>query len=51
MLLANGTGPPLAGQELEAFAVAVRHVCVDLARKIIIDAEGAQHLITIEVEG
>ena len=50
-LLANGTGPPLAGQELEAFAVEVRHVCVELARKIIIDAEGAQHLITIEVEG
>jgi glutamate N-acetyltransferase/amino-acid N-acetyltransferase len=50
-LLANGSGPPLAGQELEAFAVEVRHVCVELARKIIIDAEGAQHLITIEVEG
>lgn len=51
ILLANGRGPPLAGQELEAFAVEVRHVCVELARKIIIDAEGAQHLITIEVEG
>ena len=50
-LLANGSGPPLAGQELEAFAVEVRHVCVELARKIIIDAEGAEHLITIEVEG
>jgi glutamate N-acetyltransferase/amino-acid N-acetyltransferase len=50
-LLANGAGPPLSGQELEAFAVEVRHVCVELARKIILDAEGAQHLITIEVEG
>ncbi|MBM3981031.1 MAG: bifunctional glutamate N-acetyltransferase/amino-acid acetyltransferase ArgJ [Planctomycetes bacterium] len=50
-LLANGSGPPLAGAELEAFAVEVRHVCVELARKIIIDAEGAEHLITIEVEG
>ena len=50
-LLANGTGPPLAGQELEAFAVEVRHVCVELARKIAIDAEGREHLITIEVEG
>jgi glutamate N-acetyltransferase/amino-acid N-acetyltransferase len=50
-LLANGSGPPLAGPELDAFAVAVRHTCVELARKIIIDAEGAQHLITIEVEG
>lgn len=51
LLLANGSGPPLSGQELEAFAVAVRHTCVELARKIIIDAEGAEHLITIEVEG
>jgi glutamate N-acetyltransferase/amino-acid N-acetyltransferase len=50
-LLANGGGPPLAGAELEAFAVEVRHACVELARKIIIDAEGAEHLITIEVEG
>ncbi len=51
LLLANGTGPPLAGQAIEAFALEVRHVCVELARKIIIDAEGAEHLITIEVEG
>lgn len=51
LLLANGSGPPLAGQELDAFAFEVRHVCVELARKIILDAEGAEHLITIEVEG
>jgi glutamate N-acetyltransferase/amino-acid N-acetyltransferase len=50
-LLANGSGPPLAGPELEAFAVEVRHVCVELARKIVTDAEGAEHLITIDVEG
>ncbi|QJW93992.1 bifunctional glutamate N-acetyltransferase/amino-acid acetyltransferase ArgJ [Frigoriglobus tundricola] len=50
-LLANGSGPPLAGQDLDAFALEVRHVCVELARKIIIDAEGAEHLITIDVDG
>lgn len=50
-LLANGSGPPLAGAELEAFAYEVQHVCVELARKIILDAEGAEHLITIEVDG
>lgn len=50
-LLANGSGPPLAGADLEAFANEVRQVCVELARKIILDAEGAEHLITIEVEG
>lgn len=50
-LLANGSGPPLAGAELEAFGYEVQHVCVELARKIILDAEGAEHLITIEVDG
>jgi glutamate N-acetyltransferase/amino-acid N-acetyltransferase len=50
-LLANGHGPRLAGQELAAFRDAVGGVCVELARKIAIDAEGAEHLITIEVEG
>ncbi|AMV25736.1 Arginine biosynthesis bifunctional protein ArgJ [Gemmata sp. SH-PL17] len=50
-LLANGNGPPLAGAELDAFAHEVRHVCIELARKIIIDAEGAEHLVTIDVEG
>lgn len=50
-LLANGTGPQLAGPELAAFQDAIASVCVELARKIAIDAEGAQHLITIEVDG
>ncbi|MBA4187219.1 MAG: arginine biosynthesis protein ArgJ [Planctomycetaceae bacterium] len=50
-LLANGTGPQLIGPELAAFQDAVMSVCVELARKIAIDAEGAQHLISIEVEG
>jgi glutamate N-acetyltransferase/amino-acid N-acetyltransferase len=50
-LLANGDGPKLAGRELASFRDAVTSVCVELARKIAIDAEGAEHLITIEVEG
>ena len=50
-LLANGSGPPLANHELDAFALEVRQVCTELARKIIIDAEGAEHIITIDVEG
>lgn len=50
-LLANGTGPKLAGPDLATFQDAVRSVCVELARKIAIDAEGAEHLITIDVEG
>lgn len=50
-LLANGQGPKLSGAELATFQDAVASVCVELARKIAIDAEGAEHLITIEVEG
>jgi glutamate N-acetyltransferase/amino-acid N-acetyltransferase len=50
-LLANGHGPKLAGADLAAFRDAVGAVCVELARKIAIDAEGSEHLITIEVEG
>ena len=50
-LLANGTGPNLTGRDLATFQDAVHGVCVELARKIAIDAEGAEHLITIEVEG
>jgi glutamate N-acetyltransferase/amino-acid N-acetyltransferase len=50
-LLANGTGPKLAGRDLATFRDAVSGACVELARKIAIDAEGAEHLITIAVEG
>jgi glutamate N-acetyltransferase/amino-acid N-acetyltransferase len=50
-LLANGTGPKLAGHDLATFRDAVAGVCTQLARKIAFDAEGAEHLITIEVEG
>ena len=50
-LLANGSGPPLAGRDLAAFHDAVSGVCMELARQIAMDAEGAQHLITVDVEG
>jgi glutamate N-acetyltransferase/amino-acid N-acetyltransferase len=50
-LLANGTGPRLSGHDLATFREAVGGVCTSLARKIALDAEGAEHLITIEVEG
>ncbi|OWK43688.1 bifunctional glutamate N-acetyltransferase/amino-acid acetyltransferase ArgJ [Fimbriiglobus ruber] len=50
-MLANGTGSPLAGAELEAFEPAIHAVCADLARQIAADAEGANHLITLDVDG
>lgn len=53
LLLANGAagGRPLAGDDLDAFAAEVRSACVELARMIPGDGEGATHRITIDVEG
>jgi glutamate N-acetyltransferase/amino-acid N-acetyltransferase len=54
LLLANGAagGAPLgAGEALEQFRAAVTEVCIELAKKIADDGEGATHLITIEIEG
>lgn len=51
LLFANGEGPKLAGEALAAYDEAVISVCADLARAIAADAEGASHLVTIQVEG
>lgn len=51
LLLSNGVGRPLAGHDLTLFAGAVHGVCAELARSIAADAEGASHLVTIDVEG
>jgi glutamate N-acetyltransferase/amino-acid N-acetyltransferase len=51
LVLANGAGTPLQGTTRDAFDRAVTDACVDLARAIAADAEGAQHLVTIRVEG
>lgn len=53
ILLAGGpSAVEIAGNEdLQAFAGALEDLCAELARKIIQDAEGAEHLITIDVRG
>jgi glutamate N-acetyltransferase/amino-acid N-acetyltransferase len=51
LLFANGSGSPLHGETLARFDQGVTAVCADLARAIAADAEGAAHLITIDVEG
>jgi glutamate N-acetyltransferase/amino-acid N-acetyltransferase len=53
LLLANGAagGAALAGTALGEFRQAVRAACVELARLIPADGEGATHTITIDVEG
>lgn len=51
LLLANGSGPALNGEAFTKFSSAVKEVCGELARAIAADAEGAAHLITVDVEG
>jgi glutamate N-acetyltransferase/amino-acid N-acetyltransferase len=52
LVLANGSaGQPLKGRSLTQFEEAATVVCGDLARAIAADAEGATHLIRIEVKG
>jgi glutamate N-acetyltransferase/amino-acid N-acetyltransferase len=53
LLLAGGTtgGDSLQGPDRAGFATLVRESCVELARMIPADGEGATHLITIDVEG
>lgn len=51
LVFANGAGQRLHGSALSHFAAAVEDVCSDLARQIAADAEGANHLVTINVEG
>ena len=47
---ASGAGKMLGG-DWDAFVTVVTEVCCELAKEIAIDAEGANHLVTITVEG
>lgn len=52
LLLASGASGAVAdGAGEEDFAQAVHDLCAELARKIIEDAEGATHLVVIDVQG
>jgi glutamate N-acetyltransferase / amino-acid N-acetyltransferase len=51
LFFANGRGPRLADSELGRFNEAATAVCADLARAMAADAEGATHLVTLEVTG
>lgn len=53
LLLASGRAPveTLQGQDLERFGDVLVDLCVELARMIPDDGEGASHLITIRVAG
>ena len=53
LLLASGAScpQPLAGTDLVQFTQTLRELCIELARQIPDDGEGATHLITIDVRG
>jgi len=53
LLLASGAsgGTPLTGDALKQFCEVLDAICVDLAKQIPADGEGASHLITIDVQG
>ena len=55
LLVANGAAGPgapgLAGEELTTFRATLDEVCIDLAKAIASDGEGATHLVTIEISG
>ena len=53
LLLASGAagGEPLSGDELEAFQTALTETCIELAKQIPDDGEGATHLICVQVQG
>src|SRR5262249_7127946 len=51
LLFANGRGARPQGGDRDRFGEAVTAVCADLARAMAADAEGASHLVTIDVTG
>jgi glutamate N-acetyltransferase / amino-acid N-acetyltransferase len=53
LLLANGAagGSPLTGAEERAFAEHLEAMCIELAKQIPADGEGATHLIEISITG
>lgn len=51
LLLASGTGQPLARDSLQRFADALNDVCIELAKMMVADGEGATHVMAIRVHG
>ncbi len=53
VLLASGAAmnKPLAGADLNAFQAALTELCVELAKKIPADGEGATHVMEIRITG
>jgi glutamate N-acetyltransferase/amino-acid N-acetyltransferase len=53
LLLANGAagGKPLAGRAVAGFQDALNFVCLELAKKMVLDGEGVTKFVTVNVHG
>ena len=51
LLLASGEGESLAGDALDQFQASVNALCIELAKQLVADGEGATHVMAIEVSG
>jgi glutamate N-acetyltransferase/amino-acid N-acetyltransferase len=52
LLLSSGqAAPPLLGNGLDAFAAELRSLCIELAKQLPADGEGAQHVLQLVVRG
>ena len=51
LVLANGEGPPLEGDDLARFGDALRAICRYLAILMVKDGEGAEHAVRVVVDG
>lgn len=51
LLLSSGQGRPLAGEALQAFGDFLCDHCIELAKQLVADGEGATHVMEIRVSG
>jgi glutamate N-acetyltransferase/amino-acid N-acetyltransferase len=51
LVLANGEGPPLEGDDLALFGDALQAICRFLAILMVKDGEGAEHAVRVVVDG
>lgn len=51
VLLSSGQGTPLAGDALIAFRDFLCHTCIELAKQLVADGEGATHVMEIRISG
>jgi len=51
VLLSSGTGASLAGESLQTFRNFLCDTCIELAKQLVADGEGATHVMEIRVSG